>query len=287
MKHYLYNLAAILIFNTNYTIAKPLTYTIPKQGLKTSLIIPCSPKHAIHLYPLLRSYERQTVLPDEAIISLSESNQVASHILNKIKNEDWAFPITLICSKRRYFAGPNRNRACARAIGDIFLCQDADDLAHPQRVEIVKYFFEHHDIVFLMHTCKWLYAPEPERYTQYNNVHAIEYVIPKRFNQVWSLGTIRNGKTLTSVHNGNIAISKKLFKRLQWPTNRKGQDVKFNAKIFETYRNRYVIKAQLTLYRNYLSSWTNQPVPHSTNMNYSNSNQHIEKKYNARIIYTP
>ncbi len=106
--------------------------------LKTSIIIPCHPRHACHLYDLISLYEEQTVLPDEIVISLSQSNQVSEEIIHNIESTPWAFSVKLLKSDKKLYAGQNRNRACDKAAGDIFICQDADDLPHPQRVEIIQ-----------------------------------------------------------------------------------------------------------------------------------------------------
>ena len=47
-----------------------------KKNLKISIIIPCHPQHAIHLYPLVKLYKQQTVIPYEVVVSLSESKKI-------------------------------------------------------------------------------------------------------------------------------------------------------------------------------------------------------------------
>jgi len=104
----------------------------------------------------------QTVLPDEVVISLSEIDKLNPALIKKFENKKYPFPVKLIKHRELLWAGPNRNSACEHAIGDIFICQDADDLPHPQRIEIIKYFFENFDVNHLIHC--FSYEPITEKY---------------------------------------------------------------------------------------------------------------------------
>src|SRR3989344_6793822 len=125
------------------------------EELTTSIIIPCHPKHAQYLYELLKIYEKQTNLPDEVVISISEAHQIEPNIIKLLQDEQWHFPVKLLLSDKKLFAGQNRNIACSYATSEIFICQDADDFPHPQRIEIIKYFFVKYGIDFLLH--KFIY----------------------------------------------------------------------------------------------------------------------------------
>lgn len=120
-------------------------------GIKVSIIIPCHSKHAIYLPELLQAYASQTVLPDEVVIAVSESELMPDALLKVLQNSKWPFPIKYVLSKEKAFAGENRNKACAIATGDLFVCQDADDLPTTNRIEVIKYFFNTHEIDHLMH----------------------------------------------------------------------------------------------------------------------------------------
>ena len=60
----------------------------------------------------------------------------------KIENMKYPFKVIYIFHKECKYAGDNRNCACEKASGDIFITQDADDIPHPQRIEIIKYMFK-------------------------------------------------------------------------------------------------------------------------------------------------
>ena len=73
----------------------------PTCHVKVSVIIPCHFKHAYLLHPLLQLFERQTRLPDEVVISLSEANKVSRSIIATLENEEWLFPVKLLLSDER------------------------------------------------------------------------------------------------------------------------------------------------------------------------------------------
>lgn len=121
-----------------------------KFDVKTSVIIPCYHGNARFLYSLLKLYERQTILPDEVVISLSEAHFVPEAI-DKIRNEEWKFPVKVLTSDDQHYAGWNRNNGCSYSQGDILILQDADDIPHPKRVEEIIFFFKQYDLDHCVH----------------------------------------------------------------------------------------------------------------------------------------
>lgn len=215
--------------------------------MKTSLIVPCHGPHAQFLYDMLKNYENQTILPDEVIISLSSCQTVNPKIFKKLTDKAWVFPITLLLSKKRLFAGQNRNIACSHAQGDIFICQDADDLARPQRIEIIKYFFETYNLDFLIHsnTVSNQNKNNAEKIVPfYENFEKIYYLTEKNLNVI----------PLNQMTNGCPALAKKVFDTIKWPDNRRAEDVIFNDQVYRTFKNIRIIDADLYLYRYFLSS---------------------------------
>lgn len=219
-----------------------------QSTLKTSVIIPCSYKHAQHLPELLHMLEQQTVLPDEVVISLSEVNKVEPALIQAIQDTSWEFPCILLTSPNVQYAGKNRNIGCANASGDIFILQDADDIPHPQRVEAIKYCFEHYDYVHhLMH--EYFFTNSAAEAIKFSPITDM-----KKLRLLWN-------ETYNSIHrhgrftNGNVAISKKAFERVKWSeTLRRGQDTDFNRRMYATLKNMLLLRWPLLSYRTYLSS---------------------------------
>lgn len=222
------------------------------KGIKTSIIIPCHPRHLQHLYALLKMYTNQTVLPDEIIVSM-KSEQLSIGIIEILKKEEWPFLVKLILSKNQLYAGENRNEGSKEATGDIFIYQDADDIPHPQRVEIIKYFFEKYEVDHLMHF--WISPSGPLEFYSPNKV---SFLYPRSLDEVW--GLIKNDKTRISdkislgVHFGNIAIARRVFDKIQWSGLPKGQDVQFDENAYQQFRC-MIVRVPLVVYRLKLSSW--------------------------------
>lgn len=213
--------------------------------LKTSLIIPCHYKHAVNLAPLLSMYENQTRLPDEVVISISEAYLLGEGILEGLQNIRWAFPVTIVVSNSHKYAGENRNTACEIASGDLFIFQDADDIPHPQRVEIIHHLFSVFEIDHLMHEFIKIYPDMTAiAFAPLSNFESLYLANPKTFDPVWYSNRFTNG---------NIAYSRKVFEKVKWTDKPRQQDTEFNRKVYENFDTCMTLGATLYGYLQYLS----------------------------------
>lgn len=121
-----------------------------RESFTTSIVVPCHSKHARSLNELIDNLEQSSVLPDEVVISLSGVKNIAEGVVGNIKKSN-KFKISIIVANEELSEPNNRNLACSNATSDILICQDADDLSHYRRIEIIKHFFENYDIQHLMH----------------------------------------------------------------------------------------------------------------------------------------
>lgn len=236
----------VLLIFCSIIISTLFSEPLELQRLVTSsVIIPCCAKHASQLFNLVTLYEEQTILPDEIVISLSESDKVPDDIILALQTRSWKFPVKLLLSEKKLYAGQNRNIACSNASGDIFICQDADDIPHPQRVEIIKYFFEHYDIDHLMH--EWFEARENDliNFNQYQDLKNINFFWPRKFKDIGKYGRFTNG---------NVAIRRQIFEKITWSDLPRGQDTKFNNQVYNISNQCILIKCILLAYRRYLST---------------------------------
>lgn len=178
------------------------------------------------------------MLPGEVIISLSEAHKVPNSIKSALQNRLWKFPVNVIMTDQKKYAGDNRNIASQNAKGDILVCQDADDLPYPQRLEIIEYFFNTYPISQLLHG--WIKGDK----NVFNNVtyyalNDVPYIFPTSYQNIWSF----------KVHFGNVAISRQVFKSLQWTSMPRGQDVEFNQRVYNRFRQCIIIRVPLLVYR--------------------------------------
>tara|TARA_Y100001963_G_scaffold130038_1_gene185901 strand:+ start:1679 stop:2527 length:849 start_codon:yes stop_codon:yes gene_type:complete len=125
--------------------------------MKTSLIIPSTEYHFHHMNWILRCYEQGTVKPDEIIVSVSNSHMIPKNDIRLINDKfKKSFDSLKILEHTKPIPeGPNRGEGTLVASNEIITYSDSDDIPHPQRIEIIKYFFSKYDILHLNHT--WTY----------------------------------------------------------------------------------------------------------------------------------
>lgn len=211
------------------------------EDLRVSVIIPCYFEHVIYLEDLLKHYEAQTILPDEVVISVSEAEKVPKLLIGDLMNKKWAFPVRYVLSKKSMLAGENRNEACRVATGDIFITQDADDIPNPNRVEVVKFFFDKYKVDHLIH----LFSSGSN--FNLKELDNIDFVYLKNFNEIW--------RKAPEAHHGNIAIRRNVFEKIQWTNKPRGEDVEFNFKVYRSRKFKcIVVLDKLVDYRRRFSS---------------------------------
>ena len=229
-----------------------LFWTFSLQASTVSIIVPCYHGHFHYLSNLMTHLNQQTELPAEVVISLSEANKLPKGALEAFMQAslDFPFQINVITSNRVQLAGENRNIACNNATGDILICQDADDLLHPQRIEIVHHYFDNYRIDLLIH--KWMPSPESpmptekEFYTGNYEIPKIPLFFPRPLNAILNFDY---------GHMGNLAIRKAAMTSLKWPTHlRIGEDRYFVILAHLKHKKIALLDANLLIYRNYLSS---------------------------------
>lgn len=227
----------IFIFVINILSAEVCKREVP-ISLKASLIIPCHAGHARFLSGLVEEYVyNQTVLVDEIIISLSDVPYIRSvypEVLKELEKTKWPIPVILIKNQEQVSEGDNRNRACKIAKGDVFICQDADDIPHRQRVEIIKFLFENYDVDHLVHK----YCSDLDSLNRViSDMKSIDWYAPQEYG-------INNGA------NGVASISRRVFEAIQWyPGFSHGVDVEFNRKAYNLFENRIVVNDRIYFYR--------------------------------------
>lgn len=221
-------------------VALILFFASNLSALTTSVIVPCSYKHVQYLPELLQNIAGQTEQPEEVVISISEVDQADPFLIASIESTIYPFILKVLKNQNKLFAGQNRNAACRQALGEIFITQDADDLMHPQRIEIIKYFFSHYDIVHLIH--RWVPELAPCNYEK----SQIPFFFFKNYAKI---------NRFTYVANGPIAIKRHVFDKIRWPDLYQAEDVDFNKKVCETFGKSMLIDAFIYIYRNQYSSF--------------------------------
>ena len=117
---------------------------------RISIVIPVYPPDFKHLDKLIyHLLHEQTCTPDEIVIASSEVNEKQELFLPTTMGQG----IILDSVPYKQLAGANRNRGMKRASGDIILFLDADDIYHPQKIEITRNFFnQYKNLDLLLHS---------------------------------------------------------------------------------------------------------------------------------------
>ena len=113
--------------------------------MKIGVAIPCFDKHLTYLFLLLDSIEAQTVMPDKVCVSCSSTATFPS-------SRKYSFPLEIVLTNEKRNAAQNRNIAMDRLREmDYISFMDADDIMHPQRIEVLRNVFEEQNCQMILH----------------------------------------------------------------------------------------------------------------------------------------
>jgi len=103
--------------------------------------------HISHLERLFASIETQTRKPDMVVVSCSSTEP---HEI-PYSPESYSFPLSLYTHSEKRNCAQNRNDAASKLTTDIISFMDADDIMHPQRIEIILNSFTTYDSCIFLH----------------------------------------------------------------------------------------------------------------------------------------
>ena len=119
---------------------------------KTTVLIPCYYKHINHLFKTIDYFVKGTVKPFQILISLNGCKYINKIKIDKLQElySKHFVHFDIIKSYETLIRPIARNFVYKYIKGDIVSLCDADDIQHPQKVEIVEYFFNNYDIDHLI-----------------------------------------------------------------------------------------------------------------------------------------
>jgi len=153
----------------------------------------------------------------------------------------------VIYNKEVLYAGGNRNKACDIAKGDILSFQDADDLPHPQRTELIGHVFENtnteHLLYLLIRDSQFITTEKHLLLDQKNDILVRD---------VQDYDYISNfGPTVT---HGNPSILRSMYEQVKFPNQKApGEDQIFNKDIYRLYKHKSLLKIALINYREHFT----------------------------------
>jgi glycosyltransferase involved in cell wall biosynthesis len=217
--------------------------------VSVGIAVPCFHGHINNIKNLLNSIEKQTKKPDYVIISCSGINE------NDIpyKQEDYSFPLKFITTKCKLNTAQNRNIAANTLNTDVISFIDADDIMHPQCVEIIEKAFKENNIVFLVHR----FTNNTDFVDTIYDNDKISFDIGKLGISPVGDGCIHLTLNNANIHNGHCSISKKVLRYIKYgetPKYYRREDSDFTINVVNLYP-RHTAYCSLAL-TNYIPSGT-------------------------------
>ena len=214
-----------------------------------SLCIPCIPKHVKHLKELSKNINEQSVLPEEVIIAISNSDRYTKNQIRKIfQNLRTKLIITDVSHKA--LAGENRNRAVKFATSDIVSFMDADDLMHKQRIEILKYHFNKSNAIAIFHKFK---HGNPIGKINVKNIKLDSDILIKAHKDKSTIYL-----KINDITHGHVSCLRSIFNKLKQDINNteRREDSKFARDLMDNFDQKriYLINENLSNYRHQFSS---------------------------------
>ncbi|MFK5985948.1 MAG: glycosyltransferase family A protein [Pseudomonadota bacterium] len=228
-----------------------------KNVCNISIVIPCYPPDIESLFiNSISSLEHSTIFPYEVIIALSETDESQAQELEQRIKKTTRLNISILATTEKQYAGENRNRGALAAKSDTIMFFDADDEAHPQKIEITKIIFDLYKPKMMTHHFLWASRKFEQYDTNCLNIikpeTIYEYTLGKKSDSQWIFSdryaTDKWGGNEVHPHHGHVAIDKSVILQVQYSADPRGQDAKFCVDVLKTFKNTIDIKANLVNY---------------------------------------
>ena len=111
--------------------------------MNISICIPCVDKHIPLLCKFLETIKNFTRKPNEIIISLSPKFDKLdlNNIKNTLEKNYLCYNLKCLIQNKQTNCATNLNNCFDIVTGDIIIISGADDIIHPQKLEIIEYLF--------------------------------------------------------------------------------------------------------------------------------------------------
>jgi hypothetical protein len=188
--------------------------------IKIGVAIPCYQGHIERLFDLLKSIKNQSILPDKVVVSCSSTSSFY------YKEEEYNFALEVIPTEEHKNAAQNRNIAASKLCDmDYITFIDADDIMHPQRIEIILRTINENNCDIIMHNFV-LHNENISKEEFFKNLENIEI----RYNsliQHWS-GCITHkfhDDFIDKIHHSQVTVKYEVYNEIKFP-----EDVEYNRK---------------------------------------------------------
>jgi len=221
--------------------------------MKIGVGIPAYSGHIGPLFNLLDSIQNQTILPDKVVVSCSSTKKSDFDIYTE-KLKCYTFFLQIITNEEKMCTAQNRNIAASNLSDvDYITFIDADDIMHPQRIEILLNVFKDHDSDIVLHNYSEFTNHDNNIFKKIesNNINA-------RINsleQCYS-GCIRHKNFISDndkIHHGHVSIKQTIFNKIRFPEEPefyRKEDCVFCHRVFSlsNVKNSYIVD-ELSYYK--------------------------------------
>tara|TARA_R110002020_G_scaffold81401_7_gene202303 strand:- start:708 stop:1358 length:651 start_codon:yes stop_codon:yes gene_type:complete len=193
-----------------------------------SLCITCYDGDYHLLNNLLNECKKQTVSPDEIVVSSSGLREDNLLKIDSLQINGVDVPVISVNSIERHSEGKARNDGALNSNMDIVQFFDVDDIPHPQRIEITRFVFEKTDCDALVHN----YQTNNEKFK----------ILPVDSNKIfecwWNPDNGLGGGQLRttpkySIAHGPITIKKEISEKIKYSFDNRAADCKFAGQLMK------------------------------------------------------
>lgn len=218
--------------------------------MKITIAIPCTISHFKFLDFAIEKIINGTILPDEILVSISPYSGLPgiSPIIKKYEN---IINIKIFSSEKFLDAAQARDLMTPYINGDLVIYHNADDYQHPQRVEIVKKYFEEFDIVHLVHSYSLFDEGCCGNINKEKIISANGSTIYDRF-FASKIGSLPFGAGFGKLHTGVPCIKRFILEKIKWDIPReviRMEDYFFSVNILREFNKTLMIDAPLYIYK--------------------------------------
>jgi glycosyltransferase involved in cell wall biosynthesis len=193
--------------------------------MKIGVAIPSYIGHIDPLFKLLDSIQNQTIIPNKVVVSCSSTKKSDFEFQCYFeKLQQYTFSLEIITSEEKKNAAQNRNIAASKLSDmDYITFIDADDIMHPQRIEILLKAFQEHDSDIILHNYFIDVAFEKDIFKKINNSEI--NVRANSLRQHWS-GCIEHINYVEEgIHHSQVSVKNVIFNKIKFP-----EEIEFNRK---------------------------------------------------------
>jgi hypothetical protein len=210
----------------------PLVLRDEPKSVTVTMIIPCAAKHVSKLKKVLDACAAQTCIPEEVVIAVSDVVKATKAPLDEIEKLTYPFKLKIIRNQQRLSPGDNRNIASKQASGTLWMYQNANDLPHPQRVELVKALVENYKIDHVLHL-RGKIDGEPKKYGE-SDIEITRYT---RFPQ-----------GLPDLNSAAFSMDREIFRKMTWDSGfGSDKEDEYIKRVYVMHRSAAVINLPLTI----------------------------------------